>query len=90
MARKRRDNKKWRSRPSRKKSRNRNKKPSQVRKNNSKLSRSTKPSRERRKVINSNKGCSVLSTILDLNINEEVLDARIIHDFLSERYAELM
>ena len=53
MARKRSDNKKWQSRPSRKKpQKNRNTKPSKIRKNNLKLSRPTKPSRQRRKKNN--------------------------------------
>jgi len=91
MARKRPDNKKWRSRPSRRKPRrNRTKKPCQVRKNNSKPSRPTKPSRQKRKKINGKKNDSIPSLSLDAQVTEEVLDARIIHNFLSERYHELI
>jgi hypothetical protein len=89
MARKRRDNKRWRSRPSRKSSRRKkscNQKPCQVRKNNSKISRSTKPSRQRRKKIVQEKDLSSPSVSLDTTITEEIFDARIVHNFLSERY----
>jgi hypothetical protein len=56
MARKRRDDKKWRSRPSRKKvCRNRNTKPCKIRKNNTKLSKPTKPSRQRKQKIDETK-----------------------------------
>ncbi len=90
MARKRLENKKWRSRPSRKKSRNRNKKPCKIRKNNSKLSCPTKLSQQRRKVIDRNKNCSIPSVSLETKLTEEMLDARITHNFLSERYDKLM
>jgi hypothetical protein len=72
MARKRLDNTKWQSRPSRKKRANLNKKPSKIRKNNS------KPSQQRRKVKNLRKNCSVPSITLETNLNEEVLDTPIV------------
>ncbi|CAF3206684.1 unnamed protein product [Rotaria sp. Silwood2] len=87
MARKRSDNKKWKSRPSRKKIQaNRNRKPCKIRKNNSKPSRPTKPSQQRRKVENhKNRSCTVSPTF-EVQSNIETFDARIVHNFLSERY----
>lgn len=89
MARKRKDNEKWRSRPSRKKKRkNRNSKPSKLVKNNSKLSKSTKPSRQKRKQ-NSKKDELIPNVSLEERLNEEVLDATITHSLLSERYCKV-
>jgi len=91
MARKRPDNKKWQSRSSRKKPRkNRTTKPCKIRKNNSKPSRPTKPSRKRRKKVDREKNCAIATINLEENLTEEVFDAQIIHNFLSERYVELM
>ncbi len=85
MARKRSDNKKWMSRPSRKKlARNHNKNPCQIRKNNSKL-----PS-NRRKKIHNKKVCSTENINLEINEPEEILNATITHDFLTERYNKIV
>jgi hypothetical protein len=89
MARKRKDNKKWKSRPSRRKShrkKNINQKPSKIHKNNSRLSNPNKPSRQKRKkrpytTENMN---DVLT--FESACNEELLDGRLIHNFLTERY----
>lgn len=86
MARKRSDNKKWKSRPSRRKPlKNRHTKPSSIRRNNSKLSRSTKPSRQRGKRPKCNKDHSIRVLRTDKEENEETFHTQIIHDFLSER-----
>ncbi|CAF1648403.1 unnamed protein product [Rotaria magnacalcarata] len=87
MARKRPENKKWKSRPSRRKpQKNRNTKPSRICKNNSKLSPSTKTSRQRRKKIKYENDDSVSVLTIDTEVTEESFDAQIIHDFLSEKY----
>lgn len=89
MARKRTDNKKWMSRSSRKKSRkkkNRLTKQCRIRKNNTKPSRSTKPSQQQRKKSNKQKDREVPTVNLEEHVTEEILDARIVHDFLTERY----
>ncbi|CAF1414959.1 unnamed protein product [Adineta steineri] len=89
VARKRKDNKKWRARPSRKKSHRKKKstqKPCQIRKNNSKASRSTKPSQQRRRKIDKKNDSSAPLISLETQSTEEVFDTRIIHTFLSERY----
>jgi hypothetical protein len=57
------------------KKKNRNTKLCQIRKNN------LKQSCRRRIVIGRNKSCSVLLLILETKPTEEVLDARIVHDF---------
>ncbi|CAF4046824.1 unnamed protein product, partial [Rotaria sordida] len=86
MARKRSDNKKWKSRPSQKKTQaNRNRKSSKIRKNNAKLSSATKPSRQKRKAKSSQEVSSISLVHLNENITEEVFDTQI-HNFLSERY----
>ncbi|CAF1148408.1 unnamed protein product [Adineta ricciae] len=88
MSRKRKDNQKWRSRPSRKKShrkKNINHKPSRIRKNNAKRSHSKKPLEQTRKKI-SKVNFSVVPLDLDASTTEDVLDSRIIHNFLTERY----
>ncbi len=90
MAPKRPDNKKWRSRLSRKKRPNRNKKPCKVRKNNRKASHPTKPSQQRRKAIHRTKTSSVPSLSLEINLTEEIFDTRVIHNFLTERYNEVI
>ena len=93
MARKRPDNKKWKSRPSRKKSHRKKKitqKPCQIRINNSKLSRSTKPSQQRRRKILQKKNNSITELSLEEKTTEEMFDARIIHHFLSERYVDFL
>ncbi|CAF0931271.1 unnamed protein product, partial [Adineta steineri] len=85
VARKRKDNKKWCARPSRQKSHRKKKatqKPSKIRKNNSKVSRSTKPSQQRRR--KNDDSAPLIS--LETQSTEEVFDTRIIHNFLSERY----
>ncbi|CAF3768088.1 unnamed protein product [Rotaria sp. Silwood1] len=87
MARKRHDNKKWKSRPSRKKIQaNRNRKPCKIRKNNSKPSRPTKPSQQRRKIENHKSRSCTVSPTFEVESNIEAFDARIVHNFLSERY----
>jgi hypothetical protein len=85
MARKRLDSKKWQSRQSRRKLANRNKKPCKLRKNNSKPSRPTKPSRQKRKKIDIKKKSSIPLFSLETQLTEEVFDARMTHNFLSER-----
>ncbi|CAF1405176.1 unnamed protein product [Adineta steineri] len=88
MARKRKDNKKWRSRPSRKKSHRKKKatqKPSQICRSNSKPNRPTKPSQQNRRKINKKKKHSSDPSIsLETQSTEQIFDTRIIHDFLSE------
>ncbi|CAF1425719.1 unnamed protein product [Adineta steineri] len=90
MARKRKDNKKWRSGPSRKKSYRKKKatqKPSQICRSNSKPNRPTKPSQQNRRKINKKKKHSFDPSIsLETQSTEQIFDTRIIHDFLSERY----
>ncbi len=86
MARKRSDNKKWKSRPSRRKAqKNRHTKPSSIRRNNSKLSRSTKPSRQRRKICKHNKYDPIVPLNIDTEPAEQIFDTQIVHDFLTER-----
>ena len=88
MARKRTSNKKWMSRPSRKKWRkkkNRLTKPCRIRKNNLKHSSPTKPSRQRKKRMKVLEGSPVPIIDLEEHSAEEVLDARVVHDFLTER-----
>ncbi len=90
MARKRPENKKWRSRPSRKKLANRNRKPCKVRKNNTKASNPKKPSQRRTKVNHRIKTSSVPLISLETNLTEEIFDTRVIHNFLTERYNEVI
>jgi len=90
MARKKPENKKWQSRPSRKKRPNRNKKPSKIQKNNSKLSNSAKPSRQNRKKSVVEKNHSVPLINLEEKIDEEIIDARIVHNFLSEKFEKFI
>ncbi|CAF4339043.1 unnamed protein product [Adineta steineri] len=89
MARKRKDNKKWRARSSRQKSHRKKKstqKPCHIRKNNFKASRSTKPSQQRSTKIDKKINSSAPSISLETQLTEEVFDTRIIHNFLSKRY----
>ncbi|CAF4396013.1 unnamed protein product, partial [Rotaria magnacalcarata] len=86
MARKRSDNKKRKSRPSQKNKKNRNSKPSKVRKNNLKASSPSKPSRQRRKTLKHTTDDGNVLPSLETYSNEEILDATILHTFLSDRY----
>ncbi|CAM2727444.1 unnamed protein product [Rotaria socialis] len=86
MARKRSDNKKRKSRPSQKNKKNRNSKPSKVRKNNLKASSPSKPSRKRRKTLKHTTDDGNVLPSLETYSNEEILDATILHTFLSDRY----
>ncbi len=90
MARKKAENKKWLSRPSREKRPNRNKKPSKIQKNNLKLSNSAKPSRQNRKKSVIEKNHSVPLISLEEKVAEEIIDARIVHNFLSERFEKFI
>ncbi|CAF4849785.1 unnamed protein product [Rotaria socialis] len=84
MARKKSDNKKWKTRPSRKKSSNRNKKPSKIRKNNCKRSGTKNRLKNVKEDLN-----SVITNdrlIEEYLLTEEIFDTRIVHDFLTERY----
>ncbi len=49
-----------------------------------------KPSQQRRKVNHHKKNRSAPSLSLETTLTEEVFDARITHNFLSERYDKLM
>jgi hypothetical protein len=87
MARKRPDNKKWRSRPSRKKvRRNRNTKPCKIRKKQLRLSKPTKLSQEKRSKVTQITTEPVSIVQLEEQVAEEVLDAKITHDLLADRY----
>jgi len=85
MARIRSSNSKRRSRPSRKNRANRNKKPSKIRINNSKLSNPNKPSRQIRKraIIEKKRSVSLMS--FREEYNEEIKDAHVIHNFPTEK-----
>lgn len=78
MARKRCDNKKWKSRPSRKKSKNRRKKPCYIRRNNAKAhgSRKEKVHFEEKRLA---------SIDLHTDSPEDLVATRIVQDFLSDR-----
>lgn len=85
MARKRSDNKKWMSRPSRKNRRKSNKsKPCQIRINNSKLN-----SNKRKKNCDKEK-CFIPRVSLEREQVDETSNALMMHNYLSERYIRIM
>ena len=86
MARKRSDNKKWMSRPSRKNrtTTNNNTKPCQIRRNNSKLTSN------RRKKIDDKEKCSIPRVNLETEQVDETSNALMTHNYLSERYIRIM